>query len=673
MSTSQKIRMLKSYAFAIMIIFLFTPLRCLNQPGEEGIHNLNPVPFTKVTIEDEFWVPRMDTNRKVTIPYEFKKCEETGRVSNFAKAGGLVKGEHQGEPFNDSDVFKIIEGAAYSLSTHPDPELERYLDDLIAKIVAAQEDDGYLYTARTANSKELINWIGKQRWSNLVSSHELYNLGHLYEAAVAHYLATGKRTLLNVAIKSANLIDSVFGPDKKCNPPGHQEIEIGLVKLYRVTHNEKYLKLAKFFLDERGRIHHGRKLYGAYAQDHKPITQQSEAVGHAVRACYMYSAMADVAALTGNSDYLRALDQIWENVVSKKLYITGGIGAHSANEGFGASYELPNATAYCETCAAIANALWNYRLFLLWGDAKYIDVLERIIYNGFLSGVSFQGINFFYANPLKSKGNYSRSPWFGCACCPTNIVRFMPRIPGYIYAYQNDNLYINLFIQGKGTVELEKNTVLLKQETLYPWDGKVKITVEPEHSSEFTIYLRIPCWALGQPVPGDLYQYMNKIEGEVKLKVNDKPLPLDIEKGFARIRRKWKKGDVIYLNLPMLIHRVLANKKVKDDVGKVALQRGPIVYCVEGIDNDGHALNLLLEDDKKLHTEYRKNLLNGVVVICGEAFGFHPSEDGKSVVKKVQEFTAIPYYAWSNRGASEMAVWLWHDLSKASIDFINIQ
>ncbi|MDZ7333408.1 MAG: glycoside hydrolase family 127 protein, partial [candidate division KSB1 bacterium] len=410
----------------VAMVLLFTA--CSKKPQKD--YPIKPVPFTDVQVTDQFWQPRMETNRTVTIPYDFKKCEETGRIDNFAKAGGLMEGEFVGIRYNDSDVYKVIEGAAYSLRLYPDPQLEQYLDDLIAKIAAAQEDDGYLYTARTINPAKPPKNAGPERWSYLIHSHELYNVGHMYEAAVAYYQATGKRSLLDVAIKNANLIDSVFGPGKKHDPPGHQEIEIGLTKLYRVTGDERYLKLAKFFLDQRGR-YIGRKPYdeyisAEYTQDHKPVIEQDEAVGHAVRAGYMYSGMADVAALTGDQDYIKAIDRIWENVVSKKLYITGGIGARSEGEAFGDNYELPNLEAYNETCAAIANMFWNHRLFLLHGDAKYIDVLERTLYNGFLSGVGLDGNEFFYPNPLESDGRHNRSPWFDCACCPVNVVLFLP-------------------------------------------------------------------------------------------------------------------------------------------------------------------------------------------------------------------------------------------------------
>jgi len=619
---------------------------------------VKPVPFTDVHIIDQFWFPRMETNHKITIPFAFKKSEETGRINNFAVAGGLMEGTFSGiYPFDDTDVYKIIEGASYSLSLYPDQELEKYLDDLIAKIAAAQEEDGYLYTARTINPEPPIRWVETERWANLRMSHELYNAGHLYEAAVAHFQATSKRTLLEVAIKNAELVDSVFGPGKRQGTPGHQVIEMGLAKLYRVTGREKYLKLAKFFLDERG-YPHGRELYGKYAQDHKPVVEQSEAVGHAVRASYMYSGMADVAALTGASDYVKAIDRIWENVVTKKLYLTGGIGARHNGEAFGDDYELPNSTAYNETCAAIGNAMWNHRLFLLHGDAKYIDVLERVLYNGLISGVSLRGDRFFYPNPLESHGQYKRSPWFGCACCPGNITRFIPSFPGYVYAQRNGILYVNLFVGGTAKVMVENNSVGIKQETGYPWDGDVKIFMDPESTEEFAIYVRIPGWAQNRPVPSDLYRYLNRSEKEVTLKVNGEQIALDMESGYAQIRRRWRKGDVVELDLPMPVMRVICNENVKDNRGKVALERGPLVYCAEWVDNAGGVFNLFLPDNMELYSEYQEEMLGGVVVIKGKAIELQKSYDGKSTRKINRELIAIPYYAWAHRGEGEMAVWL---------------
>jgi len=623
---------------------------------------VKPVPFTDVHVADQFWAPRIETNRTVSIPFAFKNCEETGRIDNFSKAAGLMEGQHVGIRFDDSDVYKIMEGAAYSIRLHPDPDLEKYLAALIATVSAAQEDDGYLYTARTIDPEHPAKGAGDQRWSNLRWSHELYCAGHMYEAAVAHYMATGKRSFLDVAISNADLIDSVFGPGKKRDVPGHQEIEIGLAKLYRVTGNEKYLKLAKFFLDERGHAH-GRELYGSYTQDHKPVIEQHEAVGHAVRAAYMYSGMADVAALTGDTDYVEALDRIWANVVSEKLYLTGGIGASRRGEAFGGNYELPNKSAYNETCAAIGNVLWNHRLFLLHGDAKYIDVLERTLYNGLISGVSLEGDSFFYPNPLESDGEYkfnqgsaTRSPWFRCACCPGNVTRFVPSIPGYAYAYRDNVLYVSLFVSGSATGMMANVPGRITQTTRYPWDGTVKMTIEPERPAEFAVYVRIPGWARNRPVPSDLYQYMNSSNEEATLKVNGRPVALDIEKGFARIQRTWQRGDTIELELPMPVRRVVAHEKVEANVGKVAIERGPIVYCAEAVDNGGHVLDLVLPDDAPLETEFRQDMLGGVTVVTGTARALARNAAAASE----RDFVAIPYYAWSHRGVGEMAVWLHH-------------
>ncbi len=642
----------------ILSVFLLL-LGCSSKLNKD--YPIQPVPFTDVKFADNFWLPRLETNRTVTIPYDFKKCEETGRIDNFAKAGGLMDGEFVGIRYNDSDVFKVIEGAAYSLALHPDPELENYLDDLIFKIAAAQEDDGYLYTTRTIDPENPARNAGKERWSYLNHSHELYNVGHMYEAAVAYYQATGKRNLLDVAIKSADLIDKEFGPGKRHNPPGHQEIEIGLVKLYRVTGDERYLKLAKFFLDERGH-EHGRELYteyfdARYTQDHKPVVEQDEAVGHAVRAGYMYSGMADVAALTGDKDYLRAIDKIWQNVVSKKLYITGGIGAQSHGEAFGENYELPNRTAYNETCAAIANMMWNHRLFLLHGDAKYLDVLERTLYNGFLSGVALSGDKFFYPNPLESLGNHQRSPWFDCSCCPTNVVRFLPSLPGYAYAQRDDQIFVNLFIEGKTTLKLNNNRIDLKQTTDYPWSESVKIEVHPEKSSQFAINIRIPGWAREEPVPSDLYRFAAKNERKVNIQINGEKAEYKLKNGFATFDRTWTAGDKIEIHFPMPIRKILAHENVAADRGKFALQRGPIVYCAEGVDNGGHVRHLLFDPKAYFDVEFKPDVLNGLMKINGQATGLYGQQGSNQFVKKEQDFLAIPYYAWAHRDRGEMKVW----------------
>jgi DUF1680 family protein len=534
------------------------------------------------------------------------------------------------------------------------------------KIAAAQEEDGYLYTVGTIGklAETPRCCVSTPRWSDMRLGHELYNVGHFYEAAVAHFQATGKRTLLDVALRNADLLTTVFGPGKKLDVPGHQEVEIGLVKLYRVTGEKKYLDLARFFLDQRGNAE-GRELQGSYTQDHLPVTEQSEAVGHAVRAGYMYAGMADVGALTGDRGYIDAIGRIWENVVGRKLYLTGGVGARHQGESFGDDYELPNRTAYAETCAAIANAMWNHRLFLLHGDAKYLDVLERVIYNGFLSGVALDGEHFFYPNPLASDGTYTfnqgatgRKGWFDCSCCPTNIVRFLPSIAGYVYAQRERDLFVNLFAAGSSDLTIEGSKVRVRQETRYPWDGQIVITLEPERPEELAVHVRIPGWAGARPVPSDLYRYVDAGETPVTLTLNGTPMKAELDKGFAVVRRTWKKGDTLALNLPMPVRRVASHEKVEANAGRVALERGPIVYCAEGVDNGGGVFNLVLPDDAPLEAQARPDLLGGITVIEGRALGLYPSEDGRSVVTREQDFVAVPYYAWAHRGEGEMAVWL---------------
>ncbi|MFH1998161.1 MAG: beta-L-arabinofuranosidase domain-containing protein [Planctomycetota bacterium] len=627
---------------------------------------VEPVPFTEVNIRDTFWSQRMVSNRKVTIPYDLNQCEETGRIRNFAVAGKLEEGKHEGHRYNDSDLFKVIEGAAYSLSLYPDPGLDARLDAIIAKIAAAQEEDGYLYTTRTIDPENPAPGAGETRWSNLRDSHELYNVGHLYEAAVAHFKATGKRTLLDVALKNADLIVSLFGPEGISDIPGHQEIEIGLCRLYLVTGKQKYLDLAKFFLDMRGRADK-REIYGSYCQDHLPVTEQAEAVGHAVRAGYMYSAMADVAALTGNQDYIDAIDKIWDDVVSGKLYLTGGIGARHNGEAFGDRYELPNAEAYNETCAAIANAMWNHRLFLLHGDSRYIDVLERVLYNGFLSGVSLSGDRFFYPNPLASRGGEERSPWFGCSCCPTNVARFLPSLPGYVYAQCGDELYVNLFVSGGANLKLGKKRVSINVRTAYPWDGKIQVTVIPSENMDLTLYLRIPGWAREEPLPGGLYRFLEPAAEKPVLSLNNKEIPLEMDRGYARIQRTWARSmNEVTLELPMPVRRVVCREEVAQNQGRVALMRGPIVYCAEGVDNGGHTTNLVLPDEAKIISEFRSTPFNETMELFGPCKALFRDDEGGAEMRD-QKLVAIPYYLWAHRGKGEMDVWLPRNPSLARV------
>jgi uncharacterized protein len=668
---------MKNVSLVIALIFSLTPAHGLSQqrsdarksrPGKAAPdYPVKPVPFTSVHFNDQFWAPRIEINRTVTIPFAFQKDEETGRVYNFERAAAALKGEElkdkkpPGYPFDDTDVYKVIEGASYTLSVHPDPRLDAYVDNLIAKIGAAQEKDGYLYTTRTIDPEHPHRWAGTKRWElEKVDSHELYNLGHLYEAAVAHYQATGKRSLLDIALKSADLLDRTFGPGKESIWPGHQITEMGLVKLYRVTGEERYLKLAKFMLDVRQpdapNISNHRPEYN---QSHKRVTEQTEAVGHAVRATYMYSGMADVAALTGDSSYLNAIDKIWDNVVGRKLYVTGGIGATGSGEAFGRDYELPNMTAYNETCAAVGNDYWNHRLYLLHTDAKYIDVMERTLYNGLISGVSLDGKLFFYPNPLESNGQHQRSPWFGVACCPGNITRFIASVPGYVYAQRGDSLYVNLFVGSTADIKMDNGrTVKMVQETRYPWDGAVKMSVNPDRNSRLTINVRIPGWARNEAVPTDLYRFLDKVDEPVTLKINGESVPIKLERGYVSLSRKWKRGDVIELMLPMPVRRLVTNEAVSVDRGRVALQRGPIVYCAEWPDNPGGFVrNLMLADNANLAAEFNPSLLNGVTVIKSRATAFAYDGNGK-VLKSEQDFMAIPYYSWANRGRGQMIVWI---------------
>ncbi|MBN1456459.1 MAG: glycoside hydrolase family 127 protein [Sedimentisphaerales bacterium] len=654
------IRLLKAVLISSLVYITITSVSCnaIKPKENKADYPISVVPFTSVTLTDNFWSKRIETNRTVTIPFGFNKCEEEGRVRNFARAGGLLEGKYEGQmPFDDTDVYKIIEGASYSLTIHPDKELEAYIGGLIEKIAAAQEDDGYICTWKTLDPTTTpAPWVNPgPRWHHLAASHELYNAGHMYEAAFAHYRATGKSNFLDIALKNADLIDKTFGPEKNPNPPGHQIIETGLVKLYRATKNQKYLNLARFFLDQRGNAA-GRKLYGPYNQDHKPVTQQDEAVGHAVRAVYMYAAMADIAGIENDPAYLNAVDKIWENVVSKKLYITGGIGARHQGESFGNNYELPNKTSYNETCAAIGSIYWNHRMFLLHGDAKYIDVLERTLYNGMISGVSLSGDKFFYPNCLESDGKYkfnrgtlTRQPWFDCSCCPSNVTRFIPSVPDYIYAHQDDSLYVNLFIAGTADIEMDKTSVKVTQQTDYPWDGKITIKIDPKAAKKFAVNIRIPGWAANKPVPSDLYSYLDENKNPATIKLNGKPANFIMKNGFAVIDRKWSKGDTLELDLPMPVRRVIAIDKVKDDINKTALVRGPLVYCAEWVDNDNKVLDMVIPDDAEFKTEYKKDLLNGVTVITGDVL----DTSGKK-----RSLTAIPYYAWSHRSPGEMAVWL---------------
>jgi uncharacterized protein len=642
------------------IALLFSGGLVKGQQGKD--YAIQPVAFTRVKLTDNFWEPKIRVNAKVTIPYILDKCKKTGRVDNFLRASKKLSGDTATEfPFDDTDLYKVIEGASYSLQEKPDRQLEQQLDTLIAIIAAAQEPDGYLYTFRTMHSAHPHPWLGARRWENEeILSHELYDAGHLYESAVAHYQATGKRSLLNVALKNADLLVKTFGYGKEIKYPGHQIVEIGLVKLYRVTGEKKYLDLAKFFLDVRG------PKGDAYNQADKLVKDQHEAEGHAVRAAYMYTGMADVAALTGDEGYLKAIDDIWNDVVNKKLYITGGIGATGSGEAFGEAYDLPNMSAYAETCAAIGNVYWNSRMFLLHGDARYIDVLERTLYNGLLSGISLSGNRFFYPNPLASMGQHLRSAWFSCACCITNMTRFLPSVPGYVYAQDGDNLYVNLFMSNTARITLHSGAVKITQQTDYPWNGRIVLTVDPASSSPFDLHVRIPGWATGQAVPGDLYHFAGYRESQIPITVNGQPVTYDTRKGYAVISRKWKKGDKVVIDLPMPVEKVMANERVKADLGRFAFQKGPVVYCLEGPDYaDSTVQSIVVDTSASVTSSYQDTLLNGITLLVAKGMSSARQPKSDQLTTTATTVKAIPYYAWNNRGSCEMEVWIPYEASAA--------
>ncbi len=642
----------------------------LSAYAQKKDYPIQPVPFTSVKLADKFWSPKIETNRRVTIPASFARCESTGRVKNF-----LMAAEHKGSfctayPFDDTDIYKTIEGASYSLAVYPDPKLSAYIDSLIGIVGRAQEPDGYLYTARSINPAHPQSWAGPERWVNeQKSSHELYCSGHLFEAAAAHYMATGKRNFLNIALKNADLLVRTFGPDKRHVAPGHEIVEMGLVRLYRITGKVDYLNLAKFFIDQRGIKKYDKKsdnVYenGTYFQDDKPVIDQDEAEGHAVRAMYLYSGMADVAALTGDSAYIKAIDKIWNNMVGKKMYVQGSIGAVGDGERFGANYELPNTTAYNETCAAIGSVFWNERMFLLHGDSKYIDVLEKTLYNGLISGVGLDGKSFFYTNAMQVSNSFnfpdlerSRSGWFTCSCCPTNLVRLLPSIPGYIYAQDGDNVYVNLFISGTGSLMVNHNTVKITQQNNYPWDGGLAFTIDPAAATEMNLRIRIPGWARDEAIPSDLYRYEHSPAQKIEIKVNGVPVNYQMEKGYAVISKKWRKGDKVEMNLPMNVQRVVACANLKNDTGKVALQRGPLMYCAEWKDNDGKTSNIIVPKGAVFETAFEPSLLNGVMVIKTNVKSVNIDAAGQSISTENKTMTAIPYYSWANRGEGEMTVW----------------
>ena len=673
-------------------LFCFISLFAATASAQSG-YPYTQVPFTSVKITpNTFWGDRIQAAREVTIPLAFSKCESEHRYKNFEMAAYTL--QHPGHPglqtpewdvakfmgfsFDDTDVYKTIEGASYVLQTYPDAKLKAYIDSVLDVVAAAQEPDGYLYTARTINPEHPHQWAAKNRWeAEEHASHELYNLGHMVDAACAHYQATGSTKFLDIAKRYADCVIKEVGPKpgQACVVPGHQIAEMALARLYVLTGEKKYLDEAKFLLDYRGKT----KVKNVYSQSDKPVVDQTEAWGHAVRAGYMYASMADVAALTGDTAYINAITTIYENIVSKKYYLTGGVGARHQGEAFGADYELPNLTAYNETCAAISMVYLFERMFLLRGEAKYIDCLERTLYNGVISGMSVDGGKFFYPNPLSSDGVFTfnadrtktRQPWFGCACCPSNLSRFIPSMPGYIYGVHDNNLYVNLFASNTATIAVGGKNVTLEQSTQYPWDGDIAIKVLQNKAKTFNMLVRIPGWVLNQVVPSDLYSFSDDILSGYEVTVNGQRVDGELQNGYLVINRNWKKGDVVRIHFDMPVRTVIANLRVADDRGRVAVERGPLVYCAEWADNEGinpHHLLLARQPQFEVEPAYSIQNTEGdgktfqVTAITAQAQDVHVNREGRIAAKDVK-VKLIPYYAWNHRGAGKMDVWLARSLS----------
>ena len=624
--------------------------------SQTKLQKIEPVSFSQVNITDDFWKPKIDKVATKTLAACIYQTEvATPRIKNFEKVARKKGEPHEGIFYDDSDVFKALEAMAYSLKTHPSPEMEKKCDEWIEKIAAAQQPDGYLNTWYTLKGLE-------NRYTDM-SMHEDYNAGHMIEAGVAYFNATGKRKLLDVCIKWADHFDALFGPGKRHWVTGHQELELALVKLYKVTKNEKYLKLADWLLSERGKkLAKGYTWTDwkdtAYAQDVLPVKEQKEITGHAVRAMYMYTGAADVAAQTGDAGYMKAMRTVWEDVVYRNMYITGGIGSAGSNEGFSIDYDLPNEQAYCETCASVGMVFWNQRMNSMTGNAEYIDVLERSLYNGALDGLSLSGDRFFYGNPLASRGQHYRREWFGTACCPANIARMIASLGDYVYAKSDDAIYVNLFVGSNTTIPLKNGNVGVKMQTNYPWDGNMKLTIDQVKNSKFNLYLRIPGWAQGQTSTNKLYDFSDFGSAIIYLKVNGKDESLRTENGYIIINREWKKGDVVEYTLPMQTNKVIAREELKQDKGRIAIQRGPIVYCIEGADNNGKAWNVIIPQNTKFETTDYKVVDEPVKALTAEVPVITVGEDGLSLKTEKKKIIAIPYYTWANRGKNEMQVWL---------------
>jgi len=643
-------------------------------PPSRGLEEVN---HKQVELRGGFWGPRLKTHHEVTVPHALDCLEKDGHVTNFDKAAGVMQGPPSGHAAFDSDLHKALEGAMYTLQHNEDDKLRQRVEGILDRILAAQQKDGFLISYFIIQDSD-------KRWEDMRVMHQLYNAGHFFEMAVEHHRLTGQPRVLEAAKRFADHIDGIFGPGKRYDVDGHQEVKLALVKLYRATGERRYLELARFFLDERGYAHGTERkpfdpttavqapipeglseedrrretrraryrVRNGRMQDHKPVIEQMEAVGHAVRAGYMYSAAADIARFMDAPDYERALDSLWSDVVSRKMYITGGIGTDQyGDEGFGDPYRLPN-ESYCESCAAIAHVLWQHRMNLLKGQAQYADVMELTLFNGMLSGIAISGDKFFYRNPLARKDGGQRGSWIGLACCPTNLARIIPQVGGLAYALGKGRVYVNLYLAGEAAIKMDDGTMVqLVQENEYPWDGRLKVTVRPEQASDFALCLRIPGWALGRPVPSDLYRFADAKAPPIGLKVNGQAADASPkDDGYVHLQRRWRAGDVVELDLPMPVRRVYAHEKVEADRGKVALMRGPIVYCLEAVDNPGVDLfRLALPREADLSAEHRAGLLGGVTVVQGNALA-----DAERQVT----LTAVPYYAWVNREKSPMTVWI---------------
>lgn len=640
-----------------LLFFTLLTTVCSSAVAQQDLKQLEPVSFSQVIITDNFWKPKLDKIATTTLQACMHQTEiVTGRIRNFERVARKSNERHEGIYYDDSDVYKALEAIAYSLKNRPDAALEKKADEWIDKIAAAQEPDGYINTYYSLEGLE-------NRWTDM-NQHEAYCAGHLIEAGVAYYQTTGKRKLLDVSIKMADHIDESLRLKNIPWVTGHQEIELALVKLYKVTDNKKYLDLSDWFLDQRG---HGHGIgaiwnnphWGAkYAQDDVPVKEQKEITGHAVRAMYLYTGAADVAAAKKDDEYMNAMKTVWEDVVYRNMYLTGGIGSSGSNEGFSVDYDLPNESAYSETCASVGMVFWNQRMNSLEGDSKYIDVLERSLYNAALDGLSLEGSHFFYGNPLASNGQHKRREWFGTACCPSNISRLVASVGDYIYAKSDNAIWVNLFIGSNSKLNIGKIEVPIEMTTNYPLDGMVKITMNPAKKVKFALNLRLPSWAKEDPMPGDLYRFDGESKESFKISLNGKSVPYKEVNGYVVIDREWKKGDKLQYTLPMEVKKVISRDELVANKDRVAIQRGPLVYCVEGVDNDGKAWNILMPDNTDFEVVEFNVMDEKVMAIKADMSVLKVSEDGSKILMEKKKITAVPYYTWANRGQNEMQVWL---------------